>query len=107
VVKTTTGAAGYAYFQMGDAHSFNAPSQAHWVVAVLDGDSDVYNSVGWVARVTPCRWLNPKFICTESAPPTPEPEPTPEPVDFSEAIATLESSISQAQAVLDWLKAQP
>lgn len=53
---------GYATFPLAGLQEHSAiDGQGHYVIGVMDGHSQVYNSVGVVMRSKPPRWLNPVF----------------------------------------------
>ena len=74
-VKITTDSTGYASFPMEKVHRFAVPGQGNWTVGVdrASGDSDWFDSAGWVmgSKV----WLDPVFKLLSDEPVSDEPVP--------------------------------
>lgn len=68
VMSGVTDAHGIVSFYMSDDFIYYVPGQGNYGVAVVDGDSEVYKSVG-VALATPRRWLNVTFMLQGEGPP--------------------------------------
>jgi hypothetical protein len=74
-VKIATDSTGYAYFPMDKTHRFAVPGQGNWTVGVdkASGDSDWFDSAGWVmgSKV----WLEPVFKLLSDQPVPDQPVP--------------------------------
>jgi len=78
-LEGVTNDAGQVMFTLSEPHKIYPPAPGNYGVAVVEDDSDVWNTAGYVQTPEHKRWLNPTFAFVDNGEPEPEPEPEPDP----------------------------